>query len=404
MKNKFIHLKFLFCLAIMILNLPIYAQDSKHEKWHYYINSNGDEVLKVSAVRVNNFSEGMARIEKYFWDGGAQAFNNYGFIDTTGKLVIKHEFEKVRDFKFGVASVKKRGENHYYIIDKTGKRIIDKNFPKSPLIQDNIIIWKEGKSFGIMDFKGNIIVNVGKYVNFGGYDELGFCCVAKEKDANTWLYGFIDKNGKEVIPCTFKQEGTSSFALDGHARMVGPNGKTGIIDTTGKFVVVGNYGSVNDNAEGFFTAAFGKSRTMWGLVDYKNKVAIQGIYDDLRAPYKGLVRVELKGKHGYLKTDGSVLIPLEYDDWHQEFSKVGMAVLAKGETNFLYNIEGKLILKTDKYNFINFNLENRTFVFKDKVSGKTGIMNFDGEIIYQNDKYCHLGRLDSNRAIAIYCD
>jgi hypothetical protein len=403
MKNKFIHLKFLFCLAIIILNLPYFAQDSKHEKWHYYMNAKGEEVIKVSAIRVDHFSEGMAMVTKYYWDGGPNAYNNYGFIDTSGKLVIKHEFEDASKFKFGVAAVKKRGENHYYIIDKTGKRIIDKNFPKRHLIQDNIIFWWENNSFGMMDFQGNILVNVGKYVDFSGFDETGLCCVGKEKDANTWLYGFIDKNGKEVIPCSFKQEGTSRFD-DGLARMKMQNGKTGFIDTKGKVAIPGVYGTAGAYSEGFYTASFGKSFNMWGLVDSNNNVVIKGIYDDLRSPYKGLVRVELKGKHGYLKTDGSVFIPVEYDNWLNEYEKDGIAVFEKGETKFVFNLEGKLILKSNNYRYLSPDPINQIIIYKENDSGKAGIMNFDGEIIYQNDKYCHLGRLNSNRAIAIYCD
>ena len=390
-------------LVFSFITTLIYGQDNRHEKWHYYINSKGEEAIKVSAVSINNFSDGMARVRKYFWDGGAKAFNNYGYIDTSGKLVINHDFESAKDFKFGVASVKKRGQDFFYIIDKTGKRIIEKNFDKAPLIQDNIIIWKEGNSFGIMDFKGNIIVNVGKYIDYGGYDELGLCCVGKEKDANTWLYGFIDKQGNEVIPCTFKQEGTSSFAKDGHARMKGSNGKTGIIDTTGQFVVVGSYGSVNQNGEGFFTAAFGRNRTMWGLVDYENQVAIPGKYDDLRVPYKGLVRAELNGKHGYLKTDGTIFIPLEYDDWSSEYSKNDLAIFDKGDTKYVYTLDGELILKSNKYRYLGPNPLNRTIIFRENDTNIAGIMNYKGEIIYRNEKYCHIGPFDSDRAAVRLC-
>ena len=86
-----------------------FAQDNKFEKWHTYINIKRDEVLKISAIRANAFSEGLARVQKYSWDGDADTYNNYGFIDDKGKLVIPAFYEDITDFEFGIAFGKKRG-------------------------------------------------------------------------------------------------------------------------------------------------------------------------------------------------------------------------------------------------------------------------------------------------------
>lgn len=401
MKKYFVIFYVGLLVFIVHTKTDVFAQDSKHEKWHYYINSKGEEVIKVSAFRVNGFSDGMAMVTKYSWDGGPNAYNNYGYIDTTGKLVIKHEYEEASDFKFGVAYVKKRGENHFNVIDKAGKKLVDKNFPNSPLIQDNIIIWREGNSFGIMDFEGKIIVPVGKYVDFGGYDESGLICVGKEKDANTWLYGFVDKNGKEVIPCTFRQDGTSSFS-DGLARMRLSNGKIGFIDTKGNVAIPGIYATADAFAEGFYPAAFGKNRTMWGLVDSLNKTVIQGKYDDMKPVYKGVVKVELNGKYGYLRTDGTVLIPIEYNDNYTDFPKYELVVLEKEGTLYVYNIEGNLILKSDKYKQLVPNPELKIITFVEHETNVAGFMNFNGEIIYRNEKYSFIGSFNDNRAMVRY--
>jgi hypothetical protein len=389
---------------LYFLHQLAFSQDNKHEKWHYYADYSGKQVIKVSAKSVNNFSDGMARVEKYFWDGGAKAFFNFGYIDTTGNLVIKQDFEKASDFKFGIASVKKRGEDFFYIIDKSGKKIIEKKLPVAPLIQENTIIWRENKSFGIMDFQGNILVPVGKYVDFGGYDDYGLCCVAKEKDPNTWLYGFIDTKGNEVIPCTYNQGGTSVFH-GGLARVRMSNGKTGFIDTKGKIAIPGIYSTAASFSKGFYPAAFGKNRTLWGLVDSTNKTIIQGKYDDLRTPYNGTIRAELKGKHGYLKTDGSVLIPIEFDDWSFEISKVDLAVLVKNDIYYVFDINGKLIHQfKEGERVINVVPEYQTIIFRDNASGRTKMMNYEGKIIFENEKVCHIGSINNNRAMIIYCD
>jgi hypothetical protein len=381
------------------------AQDSKHEKWHQYINMKGEEVLKVSAVRINAFSEGMARVEKYFWDGGAQAYNNYGYIDVTGKLVIQHQYDKASDFNYGVASVRKRGEDFFRVIDQSGKLITDKKFPKDPLIHNDMIIWREDKSLGVMDTKGNLVVPVGKYVDFGGYDEYGLCCVAIEKDPNTWLYGFIDKKGKEVIPCTYKQDGTSSF-IDGLARMRMTNGKIGFIDTLGKIVIPGLYGTAEYHMEGYYPVAFGKNRTLWGLVDKNNKTVVAGKYDDLKLYRGGIAKVELKEKWGFIRVDGSEFISLTYDEVLFDMDEEGLAVCSRmSEVNkFDVFVADGTKISSDSKRPISCNKSEGWIVYKDMNTGKNGVMNYSGEILLAPGRFCHISPFSDGLAPVKLCD
>jgi hypothetical protein len=392
-------------LVVQSSLLLVSAQDSKHEKWHYYYSMKGDEVFKVSAVRVNSFSEGMARIEKYFWDGGATAYNNYGYIDTQGKLVIKHVYDKASNFKFGIASVRKRGEDFFTIIDQSGSPISLKKFPVDPLIHNNMIIWRENKSLGIMDTKGNMIVEVGKYVDFGGYDDYGLCCVAIEKDPNTWLYGFIDRKGVEVIPCTFKQDGTSTFS-DGLARMRMSNGKIGFIDTLGKVVIPGLYGTAEYHIEGHYPVAFGKNRTMWGIVDKNNKTVVSGKYDEVKLFRGGIAKVELQGKWGFIRVNGSEFIPLVYDEILFDLDKEGIVVCSKNITANQFDVftaDGTKI-SNDSKRPISCNKDEGWIVFRDMISGKNGVMNYKGEFILIPEKFCQIGVFSDGLSTMKICD
>lgn len=60
---------------------------------------------------VNLFSEGLAPVQN--------EYNKWGYIDTTGKLVITCQWKYAGDFRNGIASVWKRGKCFH--IDKTGK-------------------------------------------------------------------------------------------------------------------------------------------------------------------------------------------------------------------------------------------------------------------------------------------
>ncbi len=114
-------LPFLTCIFLFLLGISInnFAQDNKFEKWHSFINIKVEEVLKVSVISANAFSEGMARVQKYSWGVGAKAYNNYGFIDEKGKLVIPAVYEDITDFELELHLVK-RGER------LTSKSLINK--------------------------------------------------------------------------------------------------------------------------------------------------------------------------------------------------------------------------------------------------------------------------------------
>lgn len=395
--------KLLYILIILpLFTFQLQSQDNKHEKWHYFIDKNGKEVIKVSAKYVGNFSDGVAVIKKYYWDGGSKAYWNEGCIDTQGKMIIPAHYEDIKSFDDGVTFAKKRGNDYYQLIDKTGKIISEKKFEKAPYIISGMIKFTENGKIGYMNTKGEIIVPANKYVTSSGFGD-DYACVAIEKDPNTWLYGFIDKSGKEIVPCQYKQTGTSSFN-DGLARMKFPNGKTGYINTKGETVIEPKYSTTGSYGEGFYPASFGRTFNNWGLVDSNNQVVIEGIYDDLDTPFKNTVKVDLKGKHGYLKTDGSVLIPVEYDDFSLTFEKHGIAVMKKGETSYVFDINGEIITQSDKYEYFNTAPEYEYIMFREKESKKWGIMNFNGDIIIPASKFCSIGSFDSGLSKVKYCE
>lgn len=74
----------------------------------YYVSKLGDEYTDFGPV-----SEGLVWVKK---DG------KYGFIDTTGKVVIALQYDDVWSFSEGLAGVQKNGK--WGFIDKTGKMVI----------------------------------------------------------------------------------------------------------------------------------------------------------------------------------------------------------------------------------------------------------------------------------------
>ena len=110
-------------------------------------------------------------------------------------------------------------------------------------------------------------INNFKYDNIRDFQN-GYACVEINKK-----WGFIDNNGREVIPCRY--EDVKNFSIEGVAP-VKTNGKWGYIDKTGSEVI-----------------------------EFK--------YDDAYSFYEGLGEVKLDGKIGFVDRNGSEVIPCKYD-------------------------------------------------------------------------------------------
>ena len=103
------------------------------------------------------------------WDEIGSRFNNgldyvvknglYGFIDTSGKVVIDCQYEDVSGFSEGYASIRLPGTDRYSIINRSGKNPFPDVWSEKSIIFHSGIakIIQEGKA-GFIDIQGEIII------------------------------------------------------------------------------------------------------------------------------------------------------------------------------------------------------------------------------------------------------
>ena len=108
-----------------------------------------------------------------------------------------------------------------------------------------------------------------KYDNAGGFSE-GLARVELNGKC-----GFIDKTGKQVIPCVYDLAWDYSEGL----ACVELNGKLGFIDKTGKQVIPCVYDYAWYYSEGL---AHVKLNGKWGFIDKTGKQVVPCVYDDVR--------------------------------------------------------------------------------------------------------------------------
>lgn len=83
-----------------------------------YIDRHGKIVIPARYAKAWDFGEGLAAVSM---DG-----KTYGAIDTNGKMTISPKFEFIYGFKNGLAKIQStdRGGNNYGYIDRTGKKVV----------------------------------------------------------------------------------------------------------------------------------------------------------------------------------------------------------------------------------------------------------------------------------------
>tara|TARA_R110001592_G_scaffold278060_1_gene545321 strand:+ start:818 stop:2029 length:1212 start_codon:yes stop_codon:yes gene_type:complete len=234
-----------------------------------YINESGQWTIPPKFTHAIDFKEGLAAVG--FWSNdpdipyihhseSAADFDKtvkWGFIDTTGELVIDTLFYDFIGFENGICWVQNKSVFEEYFIDKKGNKInpdtitdiqtlcwlksLDKDFlyQKNGKCIGSIYNYKtnlytarenfDGKScnglYGFVDYLNNWVIppqylNVRPFVN-------GLAGIMKKVTEGEFKWGFLDNKGDTIIPLQYDE--ISNFNSYG-ITVVCSSGKCGIIN------------------------------------------------------------------------------------------------------------------------------------------------------------------------------
>ncbi|HNG17817.1 MAG TPA: WG repeat-containing protein, partial [Candidatus Obscuribacter sp.] len=280
-------------------------------KWGF-IDHSGKFVIKPQFRRVFSYSEGLA---------AADLSARWGFIDPTGKFVIERAYEDVHSFSKGYAAVKVFN-GKWGLIDKTGNMVVPAKFEQlgdcgeasTPLEPVDIIYcpYREGGKWGYIDLTGEPKIEA-KYENVEPYSE-GFAAVSQ---LGKW--GFIDKDGKQITELKFDQ-----------VRPFRDRVAEGYFGAD--FVIIGDIGTISMsdplNSRSFFHDGLGLSlkKGKYGFMNKAGKTVIKRRFTYAEDFSEGLAVVGVaNARRGFIDVEGQLVIPPVFDE-AQSFSNKLAAV------------------------------------------------------------------------------
>ena len=196
------------------------------------IDKTGKEVAKYTFI--GEFNEGLAPVY-------SSANNSWGYIDYSGKEVIKTKYSNVTSFKHGVAAVTYSSLSNVSIIDEGGKAILNTPYKYATPLNNGDISFYDGKATGLMDIDGNIIMPP-KFHTIGDF----YNGIAQAFTGNE--YEYINEKGQKIIDRSFDNHEDITMSIcdgmdsmnynfnDGIARFQIGN-KNGLYNTYGFLIV-----------------------------------------------------------------------------------------------------------------------------------------------------------------------
>ncbi|EKN69988.1 KWG repeat-containing protein [Neobacillus bataviensis LMG 21833] len=193
----------------------------------------------------------------------------WGYIDAKGEFVLEPIYEDAKDFQDnGLAVVGMMDKSG--LIDDNGYFIVKPKYDTIQPFSEGRAVVNDSQGFKVIDESGKEITEKAYSVAFPEYKERRL--LVEETDVNgQYLYGFLNKSGKVVIPIIYQS--ASDFS-EGKAVVKRKNGSFELIDLTGNVLQTYSLAFVDYYGQGLLV--YKKSEDgKFGYVDEQGKTVIE---------------------------------------------------------------------------------------------------------------------------------
>jgi len=207
------------------------------------------------------FSEGVTIVST----GGRR-----GVIDTRGNEIVPlGQFDNINSFSEGMTPVRDRQTGLYGFIDTSGQLVIPAIYERAYSFENGFAVVSGPDGAGVIDIQGREVLPI-QFEQIGQYGD-GLFPVQLDG-----LMGFANTSGEVVIPPTFEMKWMHPFSHG--LALVNIDGRSGFIDTAGNIAIPPIFHAVTDGQNRFIDGVM----QMWldnsqVLIDTEgNQLAIGG--------------------------------------------------------------------------------------------------------------------------------
>jgi hypothetical protein len=293
----------------------------------YYINKNGHQAFSAVFASATDFEEGIARVKvsgKYGLIDRTgnfilkprylkiSSFNRYGLaivefvgtsnarfalVDREGSSAGLLKFNEIRPFKEGFAAVKIN--KHWGFINTSGRLVVEsKYFSVGDFSNGRAAVYKNGRC-GYIDYQGEIVVDLLYNGCYEFEEDKAVVQLPRMRD------GLIDKNGEVLIKPSIK----TLFSFS--------EGRGLVRDKSMRYYFISENANMYD---GFYQSAkkfqFGvapvQRKDKWGLINLKGMWVCRPKYKQISRLDNGMLLARIDGYTGLTDLDGNFLAPMQY--------------------------------------------------------------------------------------------
>lgn len=273
-----------------------------------------------------------------FWSAGADGRTQAGFVDAKGNVVVQPAWDvagvsivlgRPLVCNEGMCAVAKAGKWGY--ISTSGQLVIPPQFDAAEAFVNGQAPVKLGNRWGYIDKTGRYAINP-QFTDAGYF----YSNLARASTEPGW--GFIGRSGNWVIRPQFANaesfsEGLASACVKESNVFGSTQGKCGFISTDGRFTIKPQFDEAGTFSEGLATV---KMDGKWGYINGAGTIVINPQFDAASSFSSGYALVMVSGNAGTIDRHGQyVLNPGQYrigfaqDDLLRSITSEGMGLLSR---------------------------------------------------------------------------
>jgi len=325
----------------------------------------------------------------------------YGFIDTSGVLVIPYLFEDVSSFSEGLAPASLNGKYGY--INRKAEIVISMQYTRTTQFNNGYAVAYNDYNCGLINTKNDTILPF-EFVGLGGLPNNQMFISSKDFKS----YGIITIDNTTILEANF----THIKKVFNKILLTKQNAKWQVRNIKGKLLTNNLFDEINIYEKQKLIRL--KINDHYGFIDENGKIVIPFEYEKFLGVSDGLIATKKEGKWGFIDTLGNEVIAFDFDDADTFVN--GYARIKVGTKYNIINQEGTIILpnyvnmisrmypslwlkigRLDSFKIHSPNLTPITSLYLEfvghphfnrisfKKNGKYGFLNTRGQVVINNE-------------------